>query len=38
MTKVRASGFDQSFGSLEETVEKYVNQYLAKENKVFTGE
>lgn len=38
MTKVRSSGFDQSFGSLEDTVAAYVNQYLAKGNKVFTGE
>jgi len=38
MTKVKSTGYEKVFMSLEETVAHYVNEYLAKGNKVYTGE
>lgn len=38
MTKVKSAGYEKAFISLEETVAHYVNEYLAKGNKVYTGE
>ncbi|MEJ6807648.1 MAG: ADP-glyceromanno-heptose 6-epimerase [Saprospiraceae bacterium] len=38
MTKVKSAGYEKVFMSLEETVAHYVNEYLAKGNKVYTGE
>ena len=38
MTKVKSAGYEKAFMSLEETVAHYVNEYLAKGNKVYTGE
>lgn len=38
MTKVLSAGYGNKFAPLEETVAQYVNEYLAKENKVYTGE
>ena len=38
MTKVKSAGYEKAFISLEETVAHYVNEYLTKGNKVYTGE
>ena len=38
MTKVKSAGYEKAFMSLEETVAHYVNEYLAKGNKFYTGE
>ena len=38
MTKVKSAGYEKAFISLEETVAHYVDEYLAKGNKVYTGE
>jgi hypothetical protein len=38
MTKVKSAGYEKAFMSLEETVAHYVNEYLAKGNKVYAGE
>jgi len=38
MTKVQSTGYENAFISLEETVAHYVDEYLAKGNKVYTGE
>ena len=38
MTKVKSAGYEKVFMSLEETVAHYVNEYLAKGNKVYAGE
>jgi len=38
MTKVKSAGYKKAFMSLEETVAHYVNEYLAKGNKVYAGE
>ena len=38
MTKVKSTGYEKVFMSLEETVAHYVDEYLAKGNKVYTGE
>lgn len=38
MTKVKSTGYNKEFTSLEESVEQYVNSYLAKGNKAYSGE
>ncbi len=38
MTKVKSTGYDKEFISLEESVDHYIKEYLAKDNKIYTPE
>lgn len=38
MNKVQSTGFNLTFSSLEDSVSNYVNNYLSKKNKVYSGE